>query len=257
MPPPSEPQAKHQPGYWIRAARHARRITEAAAAAAASSDISEITEQAKLAIGASEEIVNEANLLKQQDFQEGRANSLINGAEPLRQLVEELSRNIQDHAIAKGVAKAGRQDLMQRMANQPLIVSLAKVVLADDPSWPSGISSKLASSSEERGEEPGDLESPEQSPSESHVEAELANPGADSTGRFHETARVEISMNLTRKDLDDLEEAARAEGASVADYIRRAIAVYRFLLNESKDGTRIVLESKRGRAREVLIRTVR
>lgn len=69
--------------------------------------------------------------------------------------------------------------------------------------------------------------------------------------------RVKTSMNMQRSDLEDLRRWADAEGTTMAEIIRRALVVYRYLTDEANGGSKIVLQREGERERELLIKAVR
>ncbi len=92
-----------------------------------------------------------------------------------------------------------------------------------------------------------------------HVEDEeigtTSGAGPDSDRRYSD--RIKISMNILRRDWDDLRKWAANTGTSASDIIRRALVLYRYLLHETEDNeTRIVLRREGRPDRELVIRAI-
>jgi hypothetical protein len=64
-------------------------------------------------------------------------------------------------------------------------------------------------------------------------------------------------MNILRRDWDDLRKWAANAGTNASDIIRRALVLYRYLLDETEDHeTRIVLRREGRPDRELVIRAI-
>jgi hypothetical protein len=79
--------------------------------------------------------------------------------------------------------------------------------------------------------------------------------GPDSDRRYSD--RIKISMNILRHDWEELRKWAANSGTNASDIIRRALVLYRYLLDETDDNeTRIVLRRKGRPDRELVIRAI-
>lgn len=67
-------------------------------------------------------------------------------------------------------------------------------------------------------------------------------------------APVRLSVNLTAEFAAALKEMAIESGTSISDVVRKAIATERFLQREQKKGSEILLETKDGSIRQVVLR---
>lgn len=67
-------------------------------------------------------------------------------------------------------------------------------------------------------------------------------------------AVVKTSVNLPQADLDALRHIAAKRGSTMAEVLRRAISVERFLDQTREEGGKILVETKDKKLRELLIR---
>lgn len=65
---------------------------------------------------------------------------------------------------------------------------------------------------------------------------------------------VKTSVNLPQEDLDALREMAQRRGSTMADVLRRAISIERFLEETRAEGGKVLIETKDKQLRELLIR---
>jgi hypothetical protein len=66
---------------------------------------------------------------------------------------------------------------------------------------------------------------------------------------------VKVSFNLPREELDALRELAESRNVPVSQALRQAIATERFIDDQIANGDRILVETSKGRIREVVFAT--
>lgn len=99
---------------------------------------------------------------------------------------------------------------------------------------------------------------PHRAPKEDEVPTTPASPTVETTEQENpRSERVKASMNMQRSDLDALKSWADAEDTTMTEIIRRALVVYRYLIEEADQGSKVLLQREGERDRELLIRAVR
>ena len=86
----------------------------------------------------------------------------------------------------------------------------------------------------------------------------VTRPVTEARPDFHSQAatggeRVKASMNMLKTDLEDLKAWAVEDGTTMTNLIQRGLVLLRFLLKESRSGSRIVLKREGEPDRELLI----
>lgn len=65
---------------------------------------------------------------------------------------------------------------------------------------------------------------------------------------------VKTSMNLPEQSIETLRELASKTGASMAEVVRRAVAMEKFLRDTAAEGSKILIQDKNNSIRELIIR---
>ena len=65
---------------------------------------------------------------------------------------------------------------------------------------------------------------------------------------------VKISANLSIEVVDTLKSIARKQGISMTEALRRAIGTEKFLLDSEEEGSKILIEDREKRIRQLVLR---
>lgn len=68
------------------------------------------------------------------------------------------------------------------------------------------------------------------------------------------SSRTKITVNLPDATLEKLRELARANGVTVTEMLRRAIATEAYIAEQTALGGKILVETPGGRTRELVLR---
>lgn len=78
----------------------------------------------------------------------------------------------------------------------------------------------------------------------------MTSPGLTPPG-YSGSEQVKVTVLLAKQQYDDLLERARAEGLTVSEALRRSIAAGLLMWGEAAGGSRILIEERSGRVREI------
>jgi hypothetical protein len=66
--------------------------------------------------------------------------------------------------------------------------------------------------------------------------------------------RVKVTFNLLRTEVEELRELARKHGRTATDTVRRAIAMEQYIDRVISEGSRLLVQTKDGKVREIVPR---
>jgi hypothetical protein len=75
----------------------------------------------------------------------------------------------------------------------------------------------------------------------------------DHRNKAEKSAPVRMTLELSERQRERLEEVGAATDASFSNVIRRAVDLYKILIDETRAGSHVVIRAKDGTEREVLI----
>jgi hypothetical protein len=65
--------------------------------------------------------------------------------------------------------------------------------------------------------------------------------------------RVKVTVNLTQDDIDELKRQAAQDGITMTDAIRRSIAIGKLVAEAERNGEKVLIRGRDGKARQIEI----